>query len=71
MFTFTLGVFTDSSFDTPPTNPIALNKKLYLLAEVDTQSSTPNLDLHLVSCWASSDASAASVANKVVLITEG
>ena len=70
-FTFSLGVYTNAGFTTPPPNPIALDEPLYLKAEVETQSSAPNLDLYPVSCWASSSESEESLDNKVILITGG
>ncbi|XP_078355242.1 uncharacterized protein LOC144639835, partial [Oculina patagonica] len=50
---------------------IVLDVGLYLKAEVVTQSSVPNLDLHLVCCCVSSSSDPLSTANKVTLITDG
>ena len=70
-FTFSLHVFADAGFTSLLPNPIALDEPLYLKAEVVTQSAAPNLDLFLVSCWASSNESELAVDNKVTLITQG
>ncbi|KAL9952525.1 hypothetical protein ACROYT_G039793 [Oculina patagonica] len=70
-FTFTLDVYTDDAFFVSPPAKVALDVPLYLKAEVVTQSAAPNLDLFLVSCWASSSAAVDSGDNKVTLITDG
>ncbi|XP_078352221.1 ZP domain-containing protein-like [Oculina patagonica] len=70
-FTFTLGGFRDADFMTSISGPVALDQPLYFKAEVETSSSSPNLDLFIISCHSSKDSDPASDNGTVVLIQNG
>lgn len=70
-FTFTLTAYSDSGHTTAVSGSVDLNVDIYFKAEVTTQSSGPNLDLHLVSCYSSKSSDGASTDGKFILITNG
>ncbi|KAJ7318457.1 hypothetical protein OS493_037936 [Desmophyllum pertusum] len=73
-FTFSLQAFSFPNHTGVLPNTIELNTTMYFKVLVDTQSSAPNLDLHLVKCWGSSDSdssNSSSSSSNVILIEDG
>lgn len=70
-FTFSLNAFKDAAHTVPATGPLDLNVDIYFKAEVTTQSSAPNLDLHPVSCYSSKSDDPDSTVGRFTLIADG
>ena len=70
-FTFSLQAYLYENHTGVVPSPIKLDQYLYFKLEVETQSTSPNLDLYIVKCYSSSSPDPDSFTNRFHLILEG